>query len=44
MILLMNKLMTTLPSELFEWNDDEAQEKAETIAWNDSFGGYDRWQ
>ena len=41
---LMNKLMTTLPSELFEWNDDEAQERAETIAWNDSFGGYDRWQ
>tara|TARA_R100001594_G_scaffold3754_7_gene13872 strand:+ start:11572 stop:12513 length:942 start_codon:yes stop_codon:yes gene_type:complete len=37
---IMSKLMTTLPSELFEWDDEVEQEKAETIAWNDSFGGW----
>jgi len=38
---LMNKLMSTMPSELFEWDDNNAKEMAETINWNNSFGVYD---
>ena len=36
---LMNKLMTTMPAELFDWDDEVIQQRAETLAWNDSFGG-----
>ena len=35
---LQNKLMVTLPAELFEWEDNLVQERIETIAWNASFG------
>jgi proteasome lid subunit RPN8/RPN11 len=38
---LMNKLMSTMPSELFEWDDNNAKDMAETINWNNSFGVYD---
>ena len=40
---LMNKLMTTMPAELFDWDDEVIQQRAETLAWNDSFGG-DVWR
>jgi hypothetical protein len=36
---LTNMLMTKLPAELFDWDDNLQKERAETIAWNDSFGG-----
>tara|TARA_R110002012_G_scaffold121894_3_gene271581 strand:+ start:233 stop:1162 length:930 start_codon:yes stop_codon:yes gene_type:complete len=35
---LQSKLMTCLPDELFEWDDNAAKERAETMAWNNSFG------
>ena len=34
---LLNKLMELLPAELFDWDDEIAQQRAETLAWNDSF-------
>ena len=37
---LMSKLMTTMPDELFEWDDNDIKEQYETIAWNNSFGGH----
>ena len=36
---LTDKLMTIVPAELFEWEDENSKDRAETIAWNDSFGG-----
>jgi hypothetical protein len=35
---LIDKLSTTMPCELFEWDDNELKERAETMAWNASFG------
>ena len=36
---LLNKLMQLLPNELFVWDDEIMKQRAETLAWNDSFGG-----
>ena len=36
---LLNKLMTLMPNELFDWDDKVMQQRAETLALNDSFGG-----
>tara|TARA_R100000458_G_C8273749_1_gene248630 strand:+ start:1619 stop:2545 length:927 start_codon:yes stop_codon:yes gene_type:complete len=38
---LINKLMTAMPSELFEWDDNVSRERAETYHWNS--GGF-QWQ
>ena len=38
---LLNLLMTKMPNELFEWDDNQIKDRMETIAWNNSFGGYD---
>jgi len=37
---IVDKLMTMLPADLLEWEDSEMQAQAETMAWNNSFGGY----
>tara|TARA_R110000824_G_scaffold100674_2_gene239301 strand:+ start:1144 stop:2067 length:924 start_codon:yes stop_codon:yes gene_type:complete len=37
---ITNQLMHAMPSDLFEWSDETEREKAETQAWNASFGGY----
>lgn len=39
---IINKLMTLLPNELFEWEDNRLKDKYETIAWSNTFGG-GRW-
>ena len=38
---LTNELMTAMPNDLFEWDDNVAKERAETYHWNS--GGY-QWQ
>ena len=38
---LVNKLMTSMPSDLFEWDDNVSKERAETYHWNE--GGW-QWQ
>jgi len=37
---LLSKLMTLLPAELFDWEDNRIKDQIETMAWNNSFGGY----
>ena len=37
---LCAKLMTIMPEELFEWDDNNIKDQYETIAWNNSFGGH----
>tara|TARA_R100000152_G_scaffold20490_1_gene14322 strand:+ start:95 stop:1021 length:927 start_codon:yes stop_codon:yes gene_type:complete len=39
---IINKLMTLMPNELFEWEDNRLKDKYETIAWSNTFGG-GRW-
>ena len=36
---VMSKLMTTMPNELFDWDDNRLKDQCETIAWNQQFGG-----
>lgn len=36
---IVNKLMTLLPAELFDWDDNRLKDKCETIAWNSQFAG-----
>ena len=36
---LSNQLMTSLPDELVEWEDNNIKDKIETMNWNNSFGG-----
>ena len=38
---LIEKMMTLLPSDLFEWDDNNSKERAETFQWNE--GGW-QWQ
>ena len=37
---ITNQLMQEMPSDLFEWSDENAKEKAEAQAWNMNYGGY----
>ena len=43
---LLNVLMTKLPNELIEWEDNQIKDEFETKEWNNSFGigGNDVWQ
>ena len=36
---LLNKLIETMPCELFDWDDNRLKDKIETMQWNNSFGG-----
>ena len=36
---LLNKLMTAMPNELFDWDDNRLKDQIETMNWNNSFGG-----
>jgi proteasome lid subunit RPN8/RPN11 len=36
---VMSKLMTTMPNELFDWDDNRLKDQCETIAWKHQFGG-----
>ena len=36
---IMSRLMTMMPNELFDWDDNRIKDKCETIAWDSQFGG-----